>query len=277
VVRTLVIVLGCLALVGSEAGADTKYSFRENVHVGQKLQGEMDYHEHEVITDTTGTDSTTSDVETHEYMKATIEATQVKDGSAIEMKIQVDPASFETRKKAGQAETRTPSPFIGRAITLARQDDGTVINDFRGDVSGLANDILNGWLGPDEDFFPDQPVAVGDSWDVSAKYARHAELGPRDQLLTKCHLDWMKTIDGKKMAQITASSGIIRIDEDNLEGDDANSCIMLVDLAGSQIVKSDIKGTTTYSNPKTEATQRSGKSEYTFHCEAHNVDATTQP
>ena len=176
--RTWVVCLACLAFVSAAARADTKYMFRENVQVGQKLQGEMDYREHEVITDTTGTESSTSDVETHEYMKATIEATQVKDGSATEMKIQVDPASFETQKKPGQAETRTPSPFIGREITMARQGDGTVANNFKGDVSGLATDILNGWLGPDEDFFPDHPVAVGDSWDVSAKYAKHAELGP---------------------------------------------------------------------------------------------------
>ena len=101
--------------------------------------------------------------------------------------------------------------------------------------------------------------------------------GARDQLLTKCHLDWVKTIDGKQMVQFTASSGVIRIGEDNLEGDDASSCTLLVDVAASQIVKSDIKGTTLYSNPKTEATQRSGKCDYTFHCEAHTVDATTQP
>jgi hypothetical protein len=280
--RNTFICVCTLGLLASLARAETKYSFKENVRVGQKLAGMMDYQEHEVITDTTGSDSSTSDVQTHENMKVLIDVTQVKDGSATQMQIDVDPASFEAEKKAGEAEVKTPLPFIGRPVTLTRMDDGSVSNDFKTadadkNAISLANDTLNGWLGPDEDFFPAQPVAVGDSWDVSAKYAKHAELGPGDQALTKCHLDWVKDVNGKQMAQITASCGIIRVGDANVEADDASSCTLLVDMAASQIVKSDVKGTVTYSNPKTEATQRSGKTDYTFHCEAHTVGATTQP
>jgi hypothetical protein len=190
-----------------------------------------------------------------------------KDGSAIRAQADVDPGSFDTDREGNGPEKRTPPAFAGKSVVLARHPDESITNDFSGNAGDDDLDMLNNLITPDEDFYPDNPVAVGDTWDNTAKAARHAELGPNDRMASVCRLDWVKTIGGKQMAQISNSVAIIYHEDGNVEEDTGYTATVLVDVAAGMIVKGDEKGSSKYATPATEATQVSGGTQFTFQCE----------
>jgi hypothetical protein len=92
-------------------------------------------------------------------------------------------------------------------------------------------------------------------------------LGPNDQLLSECRLDWVKKIDGKPMAQISSSVAIVYHEDGNVEEAVEETVILLVDMNSQMIVKADQKGTSKYSNPANESAQITGGTEFDCHDE----------
>ena len=56
---------------------------------------------------------------------------------------------------------------MGKSVRLTRLADDSFTNDFKGDASTGDVSMLNDFLSPDEDFYPDKPVAIGEVWDDS--------------------------------------------------------------------------------------------------------------
>ena len=152
-------------------------------------------------------------------------------------------------------------------MVVSRLPDESFTNNFQGDADADDTDMINAFIGPDADFFPDHPVAIGEMWDASAKVTKHSELAPGDQLLCRCRLDWVKTIGSKQMAQISCSQANIYHEDGNVELDEEITSTLLVDVAAGMIVKSDQKGSGKYSTNPKEKTQVGGGMEFTFHCE----------
>lgn len=249
------------------AAADDKYTLRENLHVNQKVPYTMTYDCKIKSTSTTNGNQTVLDSETGQIWKVTLTILAEENGSATRANADIGPESVDTSKIVGQAEERTTCPFAGQTIILTRHPDESITNDFQGKAGSDDLDMLNNFLVPDDDFYPDKPVAVGDTWDNSAKVARHAELGPKDQLLSECRLDWVKMIDGKQMARISNSVAAIYHEDGNVEEDTGYTTTILVDVAAGVIVKGDEKGSSKYTTPAKEPTQVTGGTEFTFHSE----------
>jgi hypothetical protein len=254
-----------VAICGT-AMADDKYTFRENLHVGQKVSFAIAYDCKVKSNSTLSGNQTVTDSDSGQSWKVTLTVQDVKDGSDVRAQAYVDPESFDTAKDAGQ-ETKTPCPFAGKTITLVRHPNETLTNDFQGTAGTEDVNMLNNFITPDADLYPDKPVAIGEVWDDSAKVARHTPLGPKDQLLSECRLDWVKTIDGKQMAQVSNSVAIVFHEDGNVEEDLVYSTTNLIDLAAGMIVKCDEKGTSKYKTPPSQAWQVTGGTEFTFHDE----------
>jgi hypothetical protein len=235
---------------------------------------QISYQDHNKITTTENNQPKASETEEKQVLKTTETVLAVKNGSATEIRVTVDPDSYDTHKEAGEAEQKTANSFAGQTVVLRRRADETVANDFHGEPDSTDLDNLNSLIDPDQDLFPEDAVAVGDSWDVSAKVSKHAELQATDQLLAQCKLDWVKEIKGKKMAQITCSCGIIRHQPGNVEAAIESTSVMQVDMAASQIVKSEQKGTIKYATPKDEAVQVNGTTDFSFTGEIKSTPAT---
>ncbi len=261
--RAILTLFIILAICGS-ALADEKYTLHENLHVGQKIPFAIIYNCKVKSTATANSNQTTTDTNSGQSWKVTLTVQAVKDGSDTRAQAYIDPESFDTTNDAGQ-ETKTLCPFAGKTITLERHPDETFTNDFQGSVSSDDTSMLNNFLTPDADFYPDQPVAVGDIWDDSAKLTKHLPLGPKDQLMSQCRLDWVKTINGKQMAQISNSVAIVLHEDGNVEEDMIYSTTNLVDIAAGMIVKCDEKGSSKYKTPATPPIQITGGTEFTFH------------
>jgi hypothetical protein len=259
--------------------ADQIYSFHENLHPGQKITISESSDTHKKYAWTTNGVAEPTDSRTTYQWTVALTVLETKDGSDTKALAEVAPDSYTTNQDTGQDAKKTPCPFAGKSIHLTRLADESFTNDFTGHAEDEDKNILNNFLNPDEDFYPDKPVAIGDVWDNSAKLSKHSELNPGDQLMSECKLDWVKTIDGKPMAQISNSVAIIYHLDDNVEEDVEGSATILVDMNSEMIVKADQKGTTKYSNPPTDAAHITGGEEYTCHDEVISNQAapTTQP
>jgi len=259
-----------VASLCARASADEKYVFHEKVHEGQKMSVEMTNDAHFKTTASADGQETASEQHQKQFLKATMTILTVRDGSATAARVQVDPSSYDSNKEDGQPEEKASCWFAGKTVVLRRAADESVTNDAQGhppDSKQIDLENLNDLLSPDQDMFPDQPVAVGDSWEVSDKLSKHSDLSAGDKLLAHCRLDWVKDINGKQMAQLTCVCGIIRYEEQGVEEDDEYTSVMLVDMAAGQILKADNKGTVKYSTAAGESTQTSGGGEFSGHCE----------
>lgn len=261
-------------LCGGAAAAQEKYTLRENVKVGQKIPVELVTQSHDQTATTVGGQTTRSDTRSKQVLKLVLTVLAVKDGSATEMRADVHPDSYDTTQESAAAETKTPCTFAGKTITLRRRADESVANDFSGQADPTDLDNLNSALNPDQDFFPDHPVAVGEVWDVSRKVAKHSDLGPRDELMAQCRLDWVRTVDGREWAQVSCSCASVMHQSGNVEADLESTMILQVDMAASQIVQGQTTGSINYLTPKTEPTQINGTVDFT--CRSR-VLPTTRP
>jgi hypothetical protein len=256
--RPLIYILfSLLCLATRPALADQRYDFHENVHVGQSIRLKMDMHRHYLSSSTTAGVTTHTDIQYRQILNCTVTVLAEQNGSATQIRVAVDPDSQDSQKDADGLKL-TDCSFAGKTVTLRRKSDDSVANDFSGQPDPTDLDNLNSLLNPDEDFFPARPVAVGEVWDASAKVARHSELSKGDELLAQCRLDSVNTINGKQIGQISCSCGVILQEDGNVEEDLQWTATMQVDIAQGQIISSELKGTSTFSNPETEPTHVTG-------------------
>lgn len=277
-------VLIIAAAICGRAVAAEKVVIHENLKVDQKVSFALtqDYHS-KTTTTVSGKPPEVSDMQTRQSWKITMTLLGVKDGSATQARVDVDPASVDASKNGADEEQKTTPAFAGKTVTLTRQPDDSVASDFTGDASPDDVETIKGFLNPDQDFYPDHPVAVGDTWEISDKLGKHSELGPKDRLLADCRLDWVKTIDGKSMAQISCSCATIRHEEGNVEEDVESQSTLTVDIPAGMVVKCDQTGTSKYSTPAGEPAQVTGGTTFSFHTyvlsneQSPATGAATQP
>jgi hypothetical protein len=275
------------ALAGKSAVAAEKYSIHENLHVGQKITYSIVQETEDKSDSTSDGKRSVTDTYSAQYWKVTETVLAVKDGSATRIAVDVGPDSYDTTAEGQQADQRTPSPFAGRTITLANQPDGTISTDFNWTGANASSEdmqVLDGILDPDEDNYPDSPVAVEDTWDNSAKQSK--DLGPKDRLSAIYHLDWVKTIGGRQIGQISfASKSTYHVDagpDGRIETDQVSeqTGTMLVDIAEGSIVKGDFKTTSHITTPPDSAYKLTEDMSQTSHSQTiadTGVEPATKP
>lgn len=271
------VIAGLVVSLCASAWADQKYTFHEKVQNGQKIPELMTCSSHMKSTTVTNGKLQTTESDTYQLLKAMVSVLEAKQGSATAIRADVDPSSYDTDSENGGAATKTPCSYAGKVVTLRRRADESISNDFTGDADPTDQDNLEGMLNPDEDFYPDVPVAVGDAWDVSVKLSKHSELGPEDKLLAKCRLDWVREINGKQFAQITCNCATVRFEDNNIEDDIESGMKLVVDMSSCAIVTGDQTGVIRFHSPKSGNNQKYGVNEFTFHGEVVGAAPTTKP
>ena len=155
---------------------------------------------------------------------------------------------------------------------MTSQPDGSVANDFQGNSGGEDQALLNVLLSPDEVNYPDQPVAVGDTWDNSAKLRKAFTVDPKDQFSAAFKLDSVTTVGGKQMGQISFKivhsyhddSGSGGLPTDTV---DEQTGTMQVDIAAGMIVTADMKELSTATSvSKNPPGKLVDISEHNLHC-----------
>ena len=136
--------------------------------------------------------------------KKTTEYVEVADGKVTRMVIDCA-EDFEEKKQPPNMEwNRTDGAMHGRKVTLFLKDGQTVREGAEGlkekDLKKL--DLTNGEV----KFFPDKPVAVGDSWDVKGDAVKEF-INAQDEIKEaslKIKLKEVKEIDKRRCAVMTA-------------------------------------------------------------------------
>lgn len=268
------------SIPAASVAADQKYVIHEKLHAGQKVTCSMTqttrYH---ITTTSKGSPPDKVEQSATEDWKVTVTTLAEKDGSATKASVEVADDSVDKTKDAGEAEQSNPCPYAGKTITLTRNPDETITNDFKSDKPIDDEPLLNSVLTPDSDYYPDHPVAIGQTWDVSPNTKQHSGLGPKDKSEGKCRLDWVKTINGKQYAHVSCSTATIQEEEGNVEEITECTGTMLVDLAAGMIVEADQTGKSTYTTDPHAATQVTGGTEFTYRMRTDGAPAaaSTRP
>jgi hypothetical protein len=253
---------------------DQKFTIHENLHVGETATFHIYSDDKSNTVSTTSGNSTSAKTDTAEDWTVTLTVLDQKNGSSLRSKAQIDPSSFDTETDNGASPKKSPSPYAGKTITLSRHPDESFSDDFSGNATDDDSNMLDNFMTPDEDFYPDQPIAVGQTFDCSDKVSKHSGLGADDKLMAIGRLDWVKEINGKQMAQISVSVATVYHETGHIEEDVVSSLTLLVDVAAGMIVKSDQTGSSKYTTAPGEATQLTGGTEFTFHADMPDGPAT---
>ena len=264
------------SVLSTAAFAQQTYTFHENLHAGQCVTFHVVSDNKSNTVSTTNGVATPTNTETGQDWTVTLTTLDQKNGSAIRTRADVDPASVDTEKDDGTAEKKAACPYAGKSVILSRHPDETFSDDFTGSAGEDDTNMLDNFMTPDEDFYPDHPIAVGQTFDCSDKASRHFSLSPGDKMLAVGRLDWVKTIAGKQMAQFSVSIAAVYHEAGHVEEDMTAGMTLLIDIAGGMIVKSEETGSSKYSTAASEATQYTGGTSFTFHAE-RVATPTTQP
>ena len=268
-IRTVLLLALALLTCAPALAEEEKYSFHESLKPGDVIAGELVIDDHENVTTTQDGKSDVDNSATVKHWKFEETILSAKDGSSVKTRVKIADGSTDAIKETANADEKvTPCPFIQEDVIIVRHLDEAVTDDFSGKAGPDDIEDLHDLLNPDQDFFPEKPVAVGESWDVSDKVAKHASLEKGDTCKVECRLDWVKEIDGRKLAQITGTSKFVQHLSGRVEQASDEQITLLVDVAEGMIIKCDETVKVKYSTPADEAVRETGTSLTTYHVTA---------
>jgi hypothetical protein len=190
-------------------------------------------------------DAFTANSSSVEHLFGHFAVTGLSDGSPNAMRITFNSESNNEFDADGEPAEITKSPLAGRTINLAMDAAHKYTDDYKGDLDDDVRDELHEFLVPDADMFPDHPVAVGDYWDASAKYAADLPLKKGESVLQWYRLDSVEKVNGRSIAHLTMSYGsVTRQDPGSVRILEATGTA-LVDLDRGAVTDVTMKGTYT--------------------------------
>jgi hypothetical protein len=255
----------------ASASAQDHFTFHENAQVGQTYTYYSDSHASMLRDTIVGDHADRLDFQFRQLLKCSVKILAVTDGSPTQIQIYVDPTSHDTFTDSDGMQIYE-SPFADQTVTLRMRDDQWIHFNFPGKASPLDLQLVKQILTPDDIFYPDHPVAIGDIWDITPKAIKFAHLAPTDQLMAQCRLD---SIDDKHKAHISCSLAGILEQPGKVECDEEYTAKMKVDLALGKILLTDAQAVNTYSTPADAPARITGREE----CHYHTVVSlpTTRP
>jgi hypothetical protein len=274
-IRTI-LALVIATVICHSAFADDKITLHENLHSGDKVTYAISQTTQDHSDGSHNGVPSVMDTHTVQTWKFDEYVLAVKDGSATEARMDFTPDSADAVKESDQPEKKAPCPFAGKSVKFTAQTNAPAKNDFQFNGNNASSedlDLLGGLLTPDEDSFPDKPVAVGDTWDNSDRIGKKMDLAPKDHFSATFKLDSVKTVDGKQIAQLSYKSvftyHVDAAPDGPMAADtvDEQSGSMLVDIAAGMIIQSDGKETRKVNSPPGAADRLSELVEETIHSE----------
>ncbi len=213
--------------------------------------------------------------------KGKITILAIRNGLPVSIRITFDNDCGGTMEMAGQQQP-VPFPFAGQTITLTRDAAGRVQHDYKGQADPAAIAELYAYL-PTREYYPEQPVAVGDRWrpDVAA-LREQQQLGPQDRLETSCRLVGIKEQGGRRLAEVEMTTTMSRV-QGQVEMQSSMRGISLIDIATGNTLQLDASGDSgmkgTQQMPDysggTRSVQMTGQGSSEMHLSVSILDQTT--
>jgi hypothetical protein len=234
---------GVLA-VGSVALAADKYDLKMNVPVGNvtvfSLTRLSTMKGHTVMD---GQIVDKQDDAERFVQEGTEQVVATGDGVPTVAKFIFDDACGTITTTPGQNARQDRAAYAGQTVTLRRLPTDAVSDDLGSEIDADNRRDLHSLLDPDAAEFPDHPVAIGESWDVSDQVRRYQDLGPDDKMRAFCRLDSVTDIGGRQTAKISISAAFVEWIRGYLRLDTEVTGTELVDMQTGIIVRSDVTGT----------------------------------
>lgn len=187
------------------AAQDEKVTLKFNPRQGDKLVKAQKLEVQLKMTVEAGGQTQEIEFEQRGSSKRTREFAEVADGKVNRVVLDCT-EDFEERKAPPSMEwSRTDNELHGRKVTLFMKDGQLV----REGADGLKEKDLKKLTLDDQDakFFPDKPVAIGESWEIKGEAAREFLAASEEikEVTLKSKVTAIKEIDKRRCAMISAT------------------------------------------------------------------------
>ena len=137
-------------------------------------------------------------------------------------------------------------PLAGETVNISRAADGSIHNDYRGQLDPMTLGELQAALEPDTTFYTDKEVAIGEEWkgNNEALTKSFQLTGPNDRAGMTLKLLSLKDIKGRPTAEIKVSAAGFK-EVQGISNQTIMQGTILVDLPTGHVLKGDLKSTAT--------------------------------
>jgi hypothetical protein len=268
-VSVVLLSLFCCVAASSAAAPSQKYTLKYTPRVGDRVAYEqsLDLTLSYTAAGEANNRSITRSVKVHGQVAVdSEEVVQLgNDGTPTAKRVAFGGDSWSTTQTNDRPPQRTRLLYAGRTVNFRVGADGNVEQDFgvrpgKNELRFL-REVMRGRSAA----LPDHPVAVGERWQANDALRAIMDLKPDDPVSTFYTLKSVRTVDGRQVAEIAVSAGVIRSngrgfnEEMSLEGTN------VVDVATGVTVRSDLVGETTVTVPPRGRVHFSGSGKVEIH------------
>jgi hypothetical protein len=132
---------------------------------------------------------------------------------AISKMVVFGPQCWSATKINDREPRKVGSIYAGKQVLFRIFEDGTLEQDFGVKPTRAQQQRMKNMFVASADLYPDRPVAVGERWRADRAMAVVLDLGEDDTSSTICTLKEVRNDNGRDIAVVSVSAGIIKLHE----------------------------------------------------------------
>lgn len=186
--------------------------------------------------------------QTRSVRKGTVTVLEVTGGVPSSVRVVFDSACANRMTQMGNEQT-VPYPFAGMSVTLRRDAEGQVTEQFspelQTEIDPMARAELRSYLDSNEGR-PPNPVAVGEQWGPDPKQlAQMFQLTGEEKATSTSKLAAITTLDGQRAAEISMHTSVTEHQGEMIMNNEMNGSLW-VELETGRLLRSNTKGASTF-------------------------------
>ena len=238
--------MACIVALAASAASAQTYTLRPNPAVGQRIAYEQSIDTTLSLTAAADGNRRVSQSERlHEQTVVTCEEIlQIGKPPAITKRVTFGPGCWSATKVNDRPTRTVRSVYADKTVTFVIFEDGVLEQDYGVRPTKAQMERLKNMFIATADVYPDGPVAVGQRWRADRAMSALLELSPNDTASTIFTLREIREQDGRQVAVIGVSAGVIKAHERGFNLEMALEGTWQIDLETGVELKIDLVGKT---------------------------------
>jgi hypothetical protein len=240
--------LGCCLAAAAPAPksqAKKKYDLRWRPEVGLRWAYEQSLDQQLTARAADQLGANLSQTHARKYHNQTVvesmEITEVRDGEATGKRVTFGPNCWSANQRDTKPAEKSRLAFSGKTVNFRIAPDGQLEQDFGVKPTGEAARILRNAVMAGPGIYPDHPVAVGERWRADDGLRPLLNLKSNDTVSAIVTLKGVREQDGRQVADLTLSAGVI-LDLWSLNSEVDFEGTIVADVKTGVMLKADLVG-----------------------------------
>ena len=187
------------------------------------------------------------------------EVLEMRDAIASVKRVIFGKDCWSTTQTNDKPERKSRSVYADKTVTFKLNRDDTVDQDFGVKPGKQEARFLREVMLGRSSGYPDHPVAVGDRWKSDESMRVLMDLDKEDVVSTVYSLKSIKTVAGRRVAEVHVSAGVIKSSKEGSNQELSLEGVRFIDLETGVTLKSDVNGAGSISGRPASNVTFSGK------------------